>query len=89
MSLSKSPRSVTANEFAALKADLDSLAALVNDLKKEYNAAVTLINELKTDLSEHTHGGVEPGGGTTGAGPAIAAEDAAATAVEDVTITST
>jgi hypothetical protein len=40
---------------------------LMNTLKK----MATLLNELKTDLSEHTHGGVTAGAGTTSAGAAI------------------
>lgn len=51
------------SEFAYLKSDLDALAALAN--------------ELKTKLSEHTHGGVAEGSGDTSAGPTITADDVA------------
>jgi hypothetical protein len=37
------------------------------------NALVTAVTELKTDLSEHVHGGVTAGGANTSAGPTIAA----------------
>jgi hypothetical protein len=50
-----------AGEFAYLKADLDALALLAN--------------ELKSKLSEHTHGGVTAGSGDTGAGPTITSPD--------------
>ncbi len=89
MAVGKIPK-YWAKEFANLKAELDALAALANDLKAKYNASVTLINELKTDLSEHIH--VENTAGSytqnadTAAGPAIAAADAAPTAVADVVI---
>jgi len=89
MPVGKIPR-FWAKEFASLKADLDALATLTNDLKAKYNAAVTLINELKTDMSEHTHteniAGSYTQNAETAAGLAIAAADAAVTAVADVSV---
>lgn len=79
-----------ARELEHIPEDFNAIAALVNDLKAKYNTAVTLINELKADLSEHIH--VENTAGSytqnadTAAGPTVAADDAAATAVADVSI---
>lgn len=61
MGLTTQPRSVSADEFQKLKNDLDAIA--------------TLVNELKTKLSEHTHSGVTVGSGDTGAGPTITSAD--------------
>jgi pyruvate carboxylase len=89
MSIKNIPKT-WARELEDIPTDLAALAALVNDLKAKYNAAVTLINELKADLSEHIHTENTAGSYTqnadTAAGPAIAADDAAATAVADVAI---
>lgn len=89
MGLSTQPRGVSATEFQALKADLDNLATLANANKAAINGIVTLVNELKTDLSEHVHGGVTTGSGDTSAGLAIAAADATAVSESDVTIATT
>ena len=66
-------------EDATLSAFILSILTLVNDLKAKYDASVTLINELKTDLSAHTHGGVTTGGDTSSAAATIAAADSVAT----------
>lgn len=71
-------------EAANLDVLVLQLITLVNDLKAKYNASVALINELKTDLSAHTHGGVTAGGDTSSAGPTISATDAAVTAATTV-----
>jgi uncharacterized protein YlxP (DUF503 family) len=86
MSVAGVPNTVLATELKNLKAELDALAALVNDLKAKYNAAVALMNDLKTKLSAHTHSGVTSGSSDTETAPAITADDAAVTAVPDVTI---
>jgi uncharacterized protein YlxP (DUF503 family) len=86
MSVAGVPNTALATELKNLKTELDALAALVNDLKAKYNAAVTLINELKTDMSAHTHSGVSTGAESTETAPSISADDAAVTAVPDVTI---
>ena len=44
-----------------------------NDLITVLNALVTLVTELKTDLSAHVHGGVTAGAANTSAGATIAA----------------
>ena len=87
MALSKQPRGVSATEFAALKADLDNLASLANANKAAIGVLVTLANELKTDMSEHVHGGVTAGSADSSAGATIAAADSAAVSVPNVTIT--
>lgn len=71
-------------EAANLDVLVLQLVTLVNDLKAKYNASVTLTNELKTDLSAHTHGGVTTGSGTSGAAATISASDAAVTAATTV-----
>jgi len=59
-----------------LLAQYNQLCADAVALKDKYNALVTLVNELKADLSEHTHGGVAAGSDTSGAAPTISAADA-------------
>lgn len=71
---------------------LNAIIDLINDLKAKYDAAVTLINELKTDLNNHTHTVTHAACAATGAiygtatnitsstGPAITSTDAATTA---------
>ncbi len=71
-------------EAANLDVLVLQLVTLVNDLKAKYNASVTLVNELKTDLSAHTHGGVTTGGDTSAAASTISATDAAVTAATTV-----
>lgn len=78
--------------------DLNAVKNLCNDLKAKYNAAVTLINELKTDLSAHTHSVTHAACSATGAvyatatgitstsAPTVSATDSAATAVTDVVL---
>ncbi len=61
---------------------LAKLVAEFNQLRLDVNAIVTLVNELKTDLSAHTHGGVTAGADSTSAGPTISAADAALNADE-------
>lgn len=53
------------------------LVRLLNAMQTEIDALRILAVELKTDLSEHTHGGVTAGAGTTAAGATIAAADVA------------
>ena len=53
------------------------LERVLNDIVDELTAARTLLNELKTDLSAHVHGGVATGVGTSGAAGEIAAADVA------------
>lgn len=40
-----------------LVSDLNDLRDLVNDLRTNFNAAVTLMNEMKADFNTHTHRG--------------------------------
>jgi acyl-coenzyme A thioesterase PaaI-like protein len=89
MGLSTQPRGVSSKEFLALKADLDNLATLANANKAAIGVIVTLVNELKADMSEHVHGGITAGSADSSAGPAIAAADAAAVSASDATITTT
>jgi hypothetical protein len=71
-------------ENAELDVFMRSIVDLANDLKAKYDAAVVLINELKTDLSAHTHGGVTTGSGYTSVGATIISPDAVVTAVASV-----
>jgi hypothetical protein len=48
------------------------LRKVLEAMDTEIDAVRTLINELRTDMSEHIHGGVTTGGGNTSAGPTIA-----------------
>jgi hypothetical protein len=49
------------------------LMQILNAFADELSEVRTLLNEIKTDLNEHTHGGVTTGSGSTSAGPTIAA----------------
>lgn len=71
-------------EDATLDEFMLSIVDLVNDLKAKYNAAVTLINELKTDMSAHVHGGITAGSADSSAAGTIAAADAVVTAAATV-----
>ena len=86
MALTNLPNSVTASDFQKLKDDVDALAALANANKAAIALLVTLGNELKTDMSAHVHGGVTAGSADTSAGATIAAADAVAVTVADVTV---
>jgi hypothetical protein len=78
--------------------DLTAIKNLVNDLKAKYNVAVTLINELKTDLHEHTHQVTHAACSATSAiygtdtaltsttGPSITSASSTATSVDDVAL---
>ena len=51
----------------------EMLVKLLEAFDEEMDTIRTLVNELKTDMSEHVHGGVTTGSGDTSAGAAIAA----------------
>lgn len=75
--------------LAKLVQEYNKLRNDVNDLITKYNAAVTLINELKADLSAHTHtentAETYTQNATTGAAPTISAANAtAATITADI-----
>lgn len=53
--------------------DPEMLMKVLEAMDREVDAIRTLANELKTDLSEHTHGGVTADSGETAAGATIAA----------------
>jgi hypothetical protein len=53
--------------------DPEMLMKVLEAMDREVDAIRTLVNELKTDLSEHTHGGVTADSGDTAAGATIAA----------------
>ncbi len=65
-------------QYNALKADMDNLVT-------KYNAMVTLVNELKTDMSAHTHtentAGTYTQNATTAAAPTISAASATTASV--------
>lgn len=69
------------NLLEVLRVEFNRLQADFVALKDKYNAVVTLVNELKADLSAHTHGGVAAGTDSTAAGPTISASDASEASV--------
>lgn len=69
-----------------LVAEFNKLQTDVASLITKYNALVTLVNELKTDLHQHTHSGVTAGTDNTGPGPAITSASAQTASVTAQTI---
>ena len=62
-----SAKALGAGKAKAIRAnDWDDLVAVIN-------ALTVLVTELKTDLTDHVHGGVTAGGANTSAGAAITA----------------
>lgn len=48
-----------------------SLELLLNQIYAEVTMLRTLVNEVKTDMSAHTHGGITAGAGTSSAGATL------------------